>query len=468
MSSEIAIKVQNLNKQFQIYDQPRDRLKQFFLPRMQRLRGQLIKQYYREFQALKDVSFDISKCETVGIIGRNGSGKSTLLQLICGVLNPSSGTVRSSGRIAALLELGAGFNPAFTGRENVLINGAILGLSEAQIRERFDKIADFAGIGSFIDQPVSTYSSGMYVRLAFAVMAHVDAEILVIDEALAVGDVFFTQKCMRFLRGFQENGTVLFVSHDAGAVVNLCSRAIWLEQGEIREIGPAHHVCEKYLASQYDAQTSAKKVEREKLVQHPLINNESSSSDQPYLSTAGGYDMRLDFINTTTLRNDIQVFRFDTQGRNFGMGGARVIDAYLCNHAQKALTWVIGGEEAAMVVRVSVETRIEKIIIGFFVKDRLGQVLFGENTYLTYAENPVSASPGETIEAYFSFRMPILPRGSYAIDVAIADGTHEQHRQLQWIHDAFVLESHTSSTSTGLIGIPFGKIELRSNSASHE
>lgn len=468
MSSETVILVEKLNKIFQIYDQPRDRLKQFLLPRVQRLIGHSPRQYYREFRAIKDLSFEIKKRETVGIIGRNGSGKSTLLQIICDVLNPSSGEVRVNGRIAALLELGAGFNPAFTGRENVLINASILGLSEKQINERFDSILEFAGIGSFIDQPVSTYSSGMYVRLAFAVMANVDAEILVIDEALAVGDVFFTQKCMRYLRSFQERGTVLFVSHDAGAVVNLCSRAIWLEQGEIREIGPAHHVCEKYLASQYDSKNLTNKNDQKAPGQPPELTNVSSTSTIPWQESCNEDDSRLEFINSTTLRNDIQVFRFKTQNRHFGTGGAKVIDAYLCSNSQNILAWVIGGEEVAMVVRISVETNIEKIIVGFFVKDRLGQVIFGDNTYISYADNPVSASSGEIIEAFFPFRMPILPRGSYAIDVAIADGTHEDHTQLQWVHDAFVLESHSSSTSTGLVGIPFGKIELRSTTAEYE
>jgi len=226
MSSDIAIKVENLSKCYHIYDQPHDRLKQIVLPRLGGFVGLTPKQYYQEFWALRDVSFEVKKGETVGIIGRNGSGKSTLLQMICGTLNPTSGSIQTQGRIAALLELGSGFNPEFTGRENVYMNGAVLGLSREEIDARFDAIAAFADIGQFIEQPVKTYSSGMMVRLAFAVIAHVDADILVIDEALAVGDAFFTQKCMRFLRAFMKTGTVLFVSHDTGSVRNLCARAI--------------------------------------------------------------------------------------------------------------------------------------------------------------------------------------------------------------------------------------------------
>ena len=209
MSSEIAIRVTNLSKCYQIYENPRDRLKQFVVPRVKHAFGRQSCNYYREFWALRDVSFEVKRGETVGIIGRNGSGKSTLLQMICGTLTPTNGTVETSGRVAALLELGSGFNPEFTGRENVYMNGAVLGLSKEEIDARFNDIAEFADIGDFIEQPVKTYSSGMMVRLAFAVIAHVDADILVIDEALAVGDTFFTQKCMRFLRNFMKTRTVL-------------------------------------------------------------------------------------------------------------------------------------------------------------------------------------------------------------------------------------------------------------------
>ena len=196
-SNDIAISVSNLSKCYQIYDNPRDRLKQFVMPRIRRVAGKPQKQYFREFWALKEVSFDISKGEVVGIIGRNGSGKSTLLQMFCGTLNPTSGNVQTHGRIAALLELGSGFNPEFTGRENVYMNAAVLGLSKDEIDSRYDEIAMFADIGDFIEQPVKTYSSGMVVRLAFAVASCVDPEILVVDEALAVGDSVFQAKCFR-------------------------------------------------------------------------------------------------------------------------------------------------------------------------------------------------------------------------------------------------------------------------------
>ena len=233
MSSEVAIKVEGLSKCFEIYEKPRDRLKQFVLPYLYKLLGKSAKQYFREFWALRDINFEIKKGETVGIVGRNGSGKSTLLQIICGTLSPSTGTVQANGRIAALLELGSGFNPEFTGRENVYLNGAVLGLSRSEIDSRFDAITEFADIGSFIDQPVKAYSSGMVVRLAFAVAINVDPQILVVDEALSVGDELFQRKCFSKIEAIRSSGaTILFVSHSGGTIVELCDRAILLDAGE--------------------------------------------------------------------------------------------------------------------------------------------------------------------------------------------------------------------------------------------
>ena len=246
-SDDVAIRVSNLSKRFEIYAKPGDRLKQFVLPRVQRLLGLPPKQYFREFWALKEVSFEVKQGETVGIIGRNGSGKSTLLQMICGTLNPTEGSIQTSGRIAALLELGSGFNPEFTGRENVFLNGAVLGLQQHEIQERFAAIASFADIGDFIEQPVKTYSSGMFVRLAFALAIHVDATILVVDEALSVGDIAFQNKCTEALKRMMARGaTVLFVTHDLGTLQLLCSKVIWMDRGHVRVSGDPVRVAQDY------------------------------------------------------------------------------------------------------------------------------------------------------------------------------------------------------------------------------
>jgi lipopolysaccharide transport system ATP-binding protein len=232
-SDDIVITVKNLGKSYNIYKRPQDRLKQSVIPRLQQIMGRPANRYFREFWALHDVSFDVRKGETIGIIGRNGSGKSTLLEIICGTLTPTKGTVTTHGRITAILELGSGFNTEFSGRENVYLNGAILGLTREEIDSRFNDIAEFADIGEFIDQPVKFYSSGMTVRLAFAVQAMVDPDILIVDEALAVGDEKFRRKCFARLEELRSHGTsILFVSHSAQQITELCQRVLLLEEGE--------------------------------------------------------------------------------------------------------------------------------------------------------------------------------------------------------------------------------------------
>jgi len=447
-SSDFAIRVSNLSKCYQIYEAPRDRLKQFIMPRVRYVLGKPNKQYFREFWALKDVSFKVKKGETVGIIGRNGSGKSTLLQMICGTLTPTSGSIETNGRIAALLELGSGFNPEFTGRENVYMNAAVLGLTQAEIDARFAAIVAFADIGDFIEQPVKTYSSGMMVRLAFAVIAHVDADILVIDEALSVGDVFFTQKCMRFLRKFMEKGTVLFVSHDTGAVINFCQRAIWLDQGVSKHQGEPKEIAQKYLAELYESQQGESVV----------VTN---ISDKDHGVPVGQLrDMRLAFINTTNYRNDIEIFSFVADAASFGKGGGNIVSVQLLDEFDKPLAWVVGGEKVKLIITCLANTNMISPIIGFYVNDRLGQPIFGDNTFNFSKQTPLIISPGEKFEAEFEFMMPILPMGDYSITVALAEGSQQDHVQHHWMHDALLLKSHSSSVSTGLVGVPMNNIRL--------
>jgi len=239
-SKEVAIRIDNLSKVYQIYNKPSDRLKQLLF-------GNNKKKYYREFSALQNIDFEIKRGETVGIVGKNGSGKSTLLQIIAGTLTPSHGNIQVNGRVAALLELGSGFNPEFTGRENVFLNGAILGISQEEMEQRFEEIITFADIGDFIDQPVKTYSSGMYVRLAFSIAINVEADILIVDEALAVGDTKFQIKCIEKMKEIKQNGTtILFVSHAGEQVKRFCEKGIWLEHGVVKEIGTAANVVNHY------------------------------------------------------------------------------------------------------------------------------------------------------------------------------------------------------------------------------
>jgi lipopolysaccharide transport system ATP-binding protein len=447
-SNEIVIRVNNLNKSYQIYDNPRDRLKQFVVPRLQSLAGRTPGQYFREFRALRDISFEVRKGETVGIIGRNGSGKSTLLQIICGTLSPTSGSLETRGRIAALLELGSGFNPEFTGRDNVYMNAAVLGLSRQEVDDRFNDIVAFADIGQFIEQPVKTYSSGMVVRLAFAVIAHVDADILVIDEALSVGDAFFAQKCMRFLRKFMQNGTILFVSHDTGAVLNLCQRAIWLNNGHCEYQGEPKEVAQLYLAELYESQQGESAA--------PVAGQ--STKDE--VAAESQRDMRLDFINSTRYRNDTELFDFKPDAANFGKGGGNITSVRLLDSDGSPLSWVVGGENVKLQLACRANNDLFSPIIGFYVNDRLGQPLFGDNTFNFTKLTPLTVRSGQAFEAEFEFRMPILPVGDYSITVALAEGTQQDHVQHHWVHDAILLKSHSSSVSTGLVGVPMHKISM--------
>ena len=454
MCSDIAIRVENLSKCYQIYNKPADRLKQSLCPRVQRLLGREPQQYFKEFWALKNVSFEVKKGETVGIIGRNGSGKSTLLQMICGTLTPTSGSVQTFGRVAALLELGAGFNPEFTGRENVYLNASILGLSQEEIDQKFDAIAAFADIGEHLEQPVKTYSSGMFVRLAFAVIAHVDADILIIDEALAVGDAFFTQKCMRFLRDFMKSGTILFVSHDTGAIVNLCTYALLIRNGVIAQAGTPKEVTETYLVNLYEFTQKVDGVSDNNTVQEKLAKKIQSDDLVEYK------DFRSELLLPSILRNDIKIFKFNPDQSSFGSGDAKVISIKLLDKTKTPLSWIVGGEDVILEIKCLAQNKIDRPIIGFLFKDRLGQTIFADNTFLSHQSQLKNARDGQIIIATFSFHIPTLPIGDYAISVAIADGSQDNHVQHHWVHDALIVRSQTSSVCFGLIGIPMKKITL--------
>ena len=453
----ITIRVQDVSKCYQIYNKPQHRLWQSLA------RGR--RRFFREFWALRDITFEVCQGETLGIIGRNGSGKSTLLEIITGTLTPSAGHVEIHGKVAAILELGAGFNPEFTGRENVYLNATVLGLSRAEIDARYDAIVAFSEIGEFIDQPIKTYSSGMVVRLAFAVIVHVDADILVIDEALAVGDARFTQKCMRFLRQFRERGTIVFVSHDSGAVVNLCHRALWLEQGALKMAGGPKGVTEAYLAAVCETQGAP--ADR--------LNTQSWAKAQLQVDAQVGTDPSLKI--DTRLQADADQFPinaeaaylegtpvspidFNPDSSTFGVGGAVIQGVRLLNEHGKPLVAITGGEAVTLTIRAQARQDLQGPIIGFYVKDRLGQLLFGDNTFIRYQDQALRVQAGRWIEARFCFAMPILPVGDYSICVAIAEGTQMDHVHHHWIHDALLFKSYTHQMCTGLVGIPMQSISM--------
>lgn len=438
LHEELVVRAEGIGKCYQVYDKPSDRL-------MQGLIGGS-KQLYREFWALRDIGFEVRKGETLGIVGRNGSGKSTLLQLIAGTLTPTTGEIAVRGRVAALLELGSGFNSEFTGRENVYLNASILGLTKEQIDQRFDAIAEFAAIGEFIEQPIRNYSSGMVMRLAFSVVAHVDADILIIDEALSVGDAFFTQKCMRFLREFKEHGTLLFVSHDGASVTGLCDRAIWLDQGTLRQQGEPKEVMDAYL--------EAFIADRE-----GRTGSAGNSTNLPAARPLRIRDKRMDLIDRSTLRNDIDVLEFNPP-QGFGEGKAQIEDVSLCDPQGRQLPTIVGGEIVQLEITSVVQEDVENMIVGFYFKDRLGQLLFGDNTETARQGVPLSLHGGERFRAKFVFEMPRLQQGDYFITAGIASGSQQDHVIQHWMHEALALRSLGQGLPVGIIGLPMHEIEL--------
>ena len=430
MSSEWAIRAHNLSKTYRLYDRSSDRVKQWILPAVQKCLGRKPEQYYREVHAVKSVSFEVKRGEPLGIIGRNGSGKSTLLQLIVGTLSPTKGSVETNGRVAALLELGAGFHPEFTGRENVYLNAALLGLSREDVDVQLDDILAFADIGIAADQPVKTYSSGMIVRLAFAVIAHVKADILIIDEALAVGDAFFVQKCMRFLRAFMEHGTVLFVSHDSAAVLSLCRNALWLDHGRVADMGEAKSVCDRYL----NPQASHGNVPRGAMFgesETRAVSDDGAGAQ--WLETSGLFGERRACIEKVAFR--------DASGR--------------------VLHTVQASARVSLLVWCQTSIQLFSPIVGFVVRDRLGQSLFGGNVCVAgQGSSSSTIVPGTRFVAELEFMMPVLHAGDYSLSVALAEGTQEHHVQYHWIHDALTFSSNPSELCFGLIAVELLHVEL--------
>lgn len=380
------------------------------------------------FWALKDVSFSVKRGESVGIIGRNGAGKSTLLQIIAGIISPTNGEARTRGRVAALLELGTGFNPEFTGKENVQLGATILGLKPEEINERMERIEQFAGLGQFFNYPVKRYSSGMQARLAFSLIAHVDADILIVDEALAVGDMEFSQKCMRFLRTIKNNTTLCFVSHDISAVTDLCDTALWLSNGMVKAYGEAKKVCQEYQGA---------------------INIEKrggySSKDKTLKNLSENSVLR---HKTTAF---VQVGDFDPNCPWQGFLGAKIEDARVSSLEAPLKTTTFGvGEMVKLTVEVKCKQRIVSPVVGFAWKDSLGQEIFGANTLVALSDDDEIASE-ETITAEFRFQIPALHSGKYYVTLAVAEGDQFNHIYQHWIDEALTVEMITEEEPLGIM-----------------
>ena len=419
MSSEVAIKVESLKKCYQIYEQPRDRLKQFILPRLQQMLRQQPQQYYREFWALKGVTLDVKKGETVGILGRNGSGKSTLLQIITGTLAPTSGWVETHGRIAALLELGSGFNPDFTGRENVYLNGSILGFSKQEMDERFDEIAAFADIGEHLDRPLKTYSSGMAVRLAFAVQACVSPQVLIVDEALSVGDEKFQRKCFDYIERLREEGcSILLVTHSTATVEKFCQRGVLLHKGNVHGIGPAKEIVDQY---------------------HALLYSDEKTYIR-YLQQSQGTNTPLASVDETTALQDTEGRIGEDEPSENGMRAViahwQILDAS-GNPCDQFMT----GETLTLRFFVDVLRPIDEIQAGLLIRTVEGVSAFGTST-LYHHKNFTNAQSGKRLVFDFELRADLCA-GTYFATLAIAEAiSHGDMAYLDRKTDVIVFTVH--------------------------
>jgi homopolymeric O-antigen transport system ATP-binding protein len=397
------IEFSGVSKSYSIYSSPSDRLKELITFNRRTC--------HRDFWALRDVSFDVGRGETFCIVGENGSGKSTLLQLVAGILEPTHGRVQVSGRVSALLELGSGFNQEFSGRDNVYLNGAILGFSARDMDAKYKEIVDFAEIGDFIDQPVKTYSSGMIVRLAFAVAIHVDPEILLVDEALAVGDIYFRQRCMRKVHELRSKGiTILFVSHATGDVKALGDRALWLDHGLVRDIGDTDRVVSQYLAAMTQKDTAYQAH------QHVDPAPVKTPEEPPEVITA-----------------------IPNVDHRFGDGRAEILGIRIADEGGQRLAAL--RPNTTIVVRISARAKeyLRLPMVGFMLRNHLGMDFAGTNTAREKYDLPPMAA-GEIFTVDFHVSIPELYATTFSFSPAIADGTLDRYSICDWIDNAIALQ----------------------------
>lgn len=421
-----AISVNSLSKIYPLYNSPRDRLKEALHPRRRK--------YHTDFYALREVSMDIRKGETVGIIGQNGSGKSTLLSIIAGVLTPSAGNVQVVGKVSSLLELGTGFNPELTGIENIYFFGAIQGIPKLEMDGKLNEIVTFADIGEFINQPVKVYSSGMYVRLAFAVAINVDPEILIIDEALAVGDMRFQQKCYRKINEFRERGkTIILCSHDTSAILQFCTSCIWIHEGSINSQGDPATIVKEYIAwSNY------------RLAVTPGDQNPAGSSE--VLTEISG------------LRH---LWRDISSCSGFGDQRADILSVAFYDQQGRTIQSIQGGTQVNLAVQLRFNAPVTSVILGFNVKNKLGENVFGTNTRVEgFDIHPADAGMMRVL--IFSFILPNLCNGIYSVDVAVASGEQHDHVQHCWKYDVIIFTAFLAAyqASFGQIYLPSEEVKI--------
>ena len=417
---QIVIKADHINKAYKLYEKKSDRLREVLFSRV----------YHRPFIALDDISFEIKKGETIGIIGTNGSGKSTLLKILTGVVTPSSGSFFVKGRVSALLELGAGFNPEYTGLENIDLNGTMMGFSTEELNARRDSIIQFADIGDYINQPVKNYSSGMFARLAFAVAISIEPDILIVDEALSVGDVFFQNKCFRKFEELTNKGvTILFVSHDIPTVRKMCSKVLWIEKGIQKMFGESNDVCNEY----FNLQTMRLNQQNQAFV---------DNLDQEQISIQD------------SKQGLIQVPRILEKTNSLLSQKAQILSVYVRDEAGHFTSNMKADSNYTVGVVSRFNESLDNIIIGFTLSNRKGIVMLACNTFIN-GDNSLHANSNEIIEATFSFTMPRFRNDEYEISPAIAQGTQENHVNLTWLHEVLSVNVIRSGYEIADLDLPY-------------
>jgi lipopolysaccharide transport system ATP-binding protein len=421
------IQGQKISKCYRIYRHPSDRLKELLSPRR--------KQFHEPFWAVREVDLEVTRGCCLGIIGENGSGKSTLLRMIAGVARPTSGTLNVDGRVSALLELGAGFNPEFTGRENIFLNASILGLKDSETSARLPAIEAFADIGEFVDRPVKTYSSGMFVRLAFAVAIHIDPDVLVVDEALSVGDFFFQQRCIRRILQLKHDGvTIIFVSHDLDAVRSLADRVIWMEHGRTRMEGKPDDVVAKYMAAM-------------------LTRGTNETQGQEAVEDAIQIPAELDLPEETLAKIPAFLTAIPNSDHRYGNGKALIRGIGVFGSDGDPLISVEQGERLCMRISVEFLQDVERPNVGFMLRNRLGQDITATNLMFEGERIPPGRA-GELLSVDFIFDLPLFQGAYYHVSPAVADGTLQQYEICDWIDNACAFEVVERAHTYGHMRIP--------------
>ena len=438
MAAVPIICAEKISKCFRIYRRPSDHLKELLAFGRRR--------YHEPFWAVKDVDVSIERGCCLGIIGENGSGKSTLLRMIAGVVRPTSGTIAVHGRVSALLELGAGFNPEFTGRENIYLSASILGFTNSQTRDRIRSIEEFAEIGDFVDRPVKTYSSGMYLRLAFALAVHMDPDVLVVDEALSVGDIFFQQRCIRRIQKLKHQGvTILFVSHDLGAVRSLADRTIWMEHGQIHLEGKTDEVVPKYLAAMI--MRGRKDAMGEEALGIPLVT-----------------PAELDLTEDALARIPKFLSHVANVDHRYGNGKARILGIGIFGTEGQSANAVEQGDRICIRISVEFQDDLDQPNVGFMLRNRLGEDVTGTNLLFEGMRLP-AAHAGERLSVDFVMDLPFLQAGFYYFSPAVADGMLDQYDVCDWIDSACAIEIIQRTITHGHMRIP---MRVRATSVSTE